>query len=473
MRKAKTKIIIILSLVILALVVCYFVFFRSGGSTTSADIDGVPVFSLSDQDLTESINVSGNIEAKTAVLENSQSTKCVKVNVSVGQKVNEGDVLFEFDSSELRNEFEKLSRMYNAEHDRNEYTHGINERNLKNAEAEKESILAQEQRKIDAAVKARDNAYSKYDKLNITVNELKANMDNYYALLDGAEPEEYKELYAAYLDAVQSYELVSSERDALSYQLSDYDNNVALAQDSYENAKNAADDNIRNAMDVLEGERYEIASVSQSDMDALQIRINNCTVKAPMSGIVSAVNVNLGSLPTDASLATIVDDSDFSISANLSEANIHKVAPGMKVIIKTVATGDEEIEGEIRYISSVAAPSGDNDVKNFSIVFDIADKSKFEKVYVGMSATVRIILNEVFDTFAVPYDCLVVEGRQAYLMVAVEDGDSYIVDQIPVKTGVESNYYVEVSGDGLYEGMLIVYYPDEVFAGSNITVSME
>ena len=71
-----------------------------------------------------------------------------------------------------------------------------------------------------------------------------------------------------------------------------------------------------------------------------------------------------------------------------------------------------------------------------------------------MTAKASIVKDAVYDVLTVPYDCV----------TADEDGNSYVnIDQngektqVPVTVGMESDYYVEISGDGIDENTKVYY----------------
>ena len=71
-----------------------------------------------------------------------------------------------------------------------------------------------------------------------------------------------------------------------------------------------------------------------------------------------------------------------------------------------------------------------------------------------MTAKASIVKDAVYDVLTVPYDCVTTD----------EDGNSYVnIDQngektqIPVTVGMQSDYYVEISGDGIDENTNVYY----------------
>lgn len=465
-------------------------------STTAVD-----AFRLTRQNLTDNINISGSIEGDSHTIVNSQNTKCTELNVSVGDYVNAGDILFEFDDTGLTIELDRIMKEYEAECDKAENTHQINLRNLNAAQDEKTELLAQEQRKIDAAVAARDEAKARYTQLESECSELQVRIDTLYAAINplqtqsaatvnqesailGSKTEtilQNTDVSAEGLDAVNleyqkalnAYETAYTEMKTLELQLSEYENAVTLAKDSYENVKRNCESLIQNAQDMIDAEKYAVFTIDQSDVDAIKAQIADCVVTAPISGIITELNVSEGLVPNSEKLITIADTSAYHVSASLSETNIYKVEEGMQAIIKTVATADKEYSGQITRVSGVPEQSNNAEGKNYAVEIVFTGEEQPENVLLGMTATADIILSETCDVFAVPYDAVIEENEQNYIMVAEPSGDTYKSKKVKVETGVMTNYFVEVVGTELQEDMIVIYAPEEVEEGMTISVNLE
>ena len=69
-----------------------------------------------------------------------------------------------------------------------------------------------------------------------------------------------------------------------------------------------------------------------------------------------------------------------------------------------------------------------------------------------MTSKANIIIEEKKNVLCVPYDCVREEEGRTYVVVMNEDGTTKEVD---VKCGMEGDYYIEISGDGIAEGVKI------------------
>ena len=82
--------------------------------------------------------------------------------------------------------------------------------------------------------------------------------------------------------------------------------------------------------------------------------------------------------------------------------------------------------------------------------------SSDDRIKLGMTAKCSIVKKEASDVYAVPYDAVHKENGESYILV--KDGDS--TSKVTVTTGMETDYYIEVQGDDLQEGLQVVIPTD-------------
>lgn len=83
--------------------------------------------------------------------------------------------------------------------------------------------------------------------------------------------------------------------------------------------------------------------------------------------------------------------------------------------------------------------------------------SSDDRIKLGMTAKCSIVKKEASDVYAVPYDAVHRENGESYILV--KDGDS--TSKVTVTTGMETDYYIEVQGDDLQEGLQVVIPTDK------------
>lgn len=417
-------------------------------------------------DISNHINVSGNVESENLVKITSKLTaKVATLNVELGSHVNEGDVLCIFDSSELQQQYDNLLKTQENSQNQSENTHKINERNLENAKRDKEINLAQAQRAIDDAIEARDKAYQKENNLVDELNNEITRRDNAKNTMDTTDdPEKYAEASQAYQDAEMKVQTKESSLEAIRDQLSTYDNAVQSAQDAYAAAERSADMTIQNYQDILDAEQFQQDNSSKTEIEKLADSIAECTVKAPKSGVITSLNIAEGSIPTTDALMTIEDTDSLKIKVQISEADILNIHEGMPAIVKTSATGDKEFNATVSRVVNIyntaQNPSATGTATGgYSAEITVNDSES--ELLIGMNAKVKIILNEKKDVLAVPYDAIITdEDETSHVLLAVKGSDGVTkAKSAVVEKGMEGTYYTEITSSEVKEGDTIVMNP--------------
>jgi multidrug efflux pump subunit AcrA (membrane-fusion protein) len=189
-------------------------------------------------------------------------------------------------------------------------------------------------------------------------------------------------------------------------------------------------------------------------------------VSAPFSGYIITMNVEEGNnYTTGSTVFTIADTSGYQVEATVNEYDVASIQQGLPAVIKFEATGDEEFKGEVTYVSlasestlsgtaassALSSTSTAGSTATYKVKIKLNDVD--ERLRVGMTAKASVVLDSAENVFAAPYDCVQEkEDGSFFINEILEDGTK---KEIPVKKGLESDYYVEISGEGLKDGMTV------------------
>ncbi len=418
------------------------------------------------RDISNTISVSGTVESENIVKVTSKlSAKVKTLNVEVGSHVNAGDVLCIFDSTDLQQQYDTLSKNQTNSENQTANQHKINERNLESAKRDKEINLQQAQRAIDDAVEAQNEIYNKEAK---TVDELNAQIvrrDEAKNKMDATQdPEEYQKAMQTYQEADAMVQTKEASLEAIRDQFSSYEKAVQSAKDAYASAERAADAAIQSYQDILDAEQFQQSDSAKIELDKLAESIADCTVTAPKSGIITSLNVSEGSIPTTDALMTIEDSSALKITVQINEADILNIHEGQPAVVKTTATGDEEFEAEVSRVVNIYnagsqnALTGASSSGGYSAEITVKDS---KNLLIGMNAKVKIILDEKKDVLAVPYESIVTNDDDSkYVLSVVRNADGTATAKaLTVETGMEGTYYTEITSGELTEGTEILMTP--------------
>lgn len=239
-----------------------------------------------------------------------------------------------------------------------------------------------------------------------------------------------------------------------------------------EDAVRSNESTIANKTDSVNTSKLNASTSGMSDKNQIEQyeeQLENCTVTAPISGVITAVNVDSGNTYNGTTLFTIEDNSAYEVSAEINEYDIGKVALGQKVVIKTNGTGDEELEGTVKKIAPRATVGGTEVAYNVRISIDTPNNL----LRMDMTAKLSIILESRENVLTVPYEAVMEDENGTYYIEVIkqnqpvdnEEADvkkendkssSLQAEKIMVEKGIESDYYIEVLSDSLQEGMEVV-----------------
>ena len=97
----------------------------------------------------------------------------------------------------------------------------------------------------------------------------------------------------------------------------------------------------------------------------------------------------------------------------------------------------------------------------------MAIRTATDRLRLGMTAKMNIVLNEVEHVLTVPYDAVQTDENGdtvVYVLEQTTDAEGKTTQEqrpVAVTVGTEGDYYVEVSGDGLEEGMKVAIPKEE------------
>lgn len=477
-KKGKRKVIIIVSVIaVLALAgfgitSCVSNTLESMSSVSDSSSD---TLKIEKQNLTNAISVAGTVESDNLVkITSTLSARVQSLNVDIGDYVNEGDVLCVFDSSDIQKEYDDLKASIDRSDAMNQNTHEINQRNLDDAVSAKDIALSQAQRDINDAESARDNAYSKYDDLVNRYNSYGQKKDELNNTLKNTEDEtQYQSVYQEYQEAVQMYQSAETEMNALYEQLSTYDSAVQNAYDAYDSAERNADAAIQSCQDTINAEKFSTDNTSQSQLDKLAEQLRKCTVTAPKSGIITSLNVAEGSIPTTDAIMSIENTDSLKITVQIKEADILSVKEGLKAVIKTDATGDEEINGKVSRVVNIISGADPTTQQQGGYTAEISVDDKDNQLLIGMNAKVKIILDEKDNVIAVPYDSISTNknGDNIVYIARKDENGIYKAEEVKIQKGLETDYYTEIISDEIKEGDILLTNPSIVYNGKTVRVS--
>ncbi|MCR5415471.1 MAG: efflux RND transporter periplasmic adaptor subunit [Pseudobutyrivibrio sp.] len=441
-RFFKKHIKLTIFLVILVLIILYVRSSMKKAAAALEEMANQPVTAqVETMDLTQSVSVTGTLTAnETATVTSTiggtgiTGVKVSKVNYEVGDYVEAGAVVVEFDGDDYSRKVAELDAQYNIE-------------NLESSQSieDMQKSIEDTQKKIDEKNKWLEDNKAVYENLKDAFEQYEKYKDSDNSVVERWTRESAAAAALSEPVTIAGYEAVEDEVESLEESIRTTKNKIELAQlkQNYAQTYTQVDayDNVYESMDSTQ-------------------------VAAPFSGYILSMNVEEGNNYSQGSAVfTIADTSGFVVEATADEYDIANISKGLPAAVKFEATGDEEFKGEVTFVSiasdsttssaassasaygtTAAATTGGS--ANYKVKIKLNDTD--DRLRVGMTAKASVIMDSVENVLAVPYDCVQQDEDGTYFVTTIaEDGTE---KDVTVTRGLESDYYVEISGDGIAEG---------------------
>ena len=522
--KKKKKVWLIVLIIVAIVVVLIGSAVKNMTSQIETAVNTVEIEPVEKRDLSDSVSLKGTIAgvSKTNVM-SLAAAEITAVDVQVGDLVKEGDPLVTLDQKDIEKQIAELKTNINnanaiAANDAAQKQESLNEAKQDQAStlAKATDSVNKAQASYDELVKKRDDCQTKLNNKKNEVssaenaqNNAKKEMDNaqsaVYAAQDAlskyqaenpgqsapggttsstadtklAELQQnvenanrnYSAKQSAYSEATSRYTSVKAEADSLQTELDTYpdalksaEETINTAKTSYSDAETSTNRSIATAQNTVDMQKYQTSTTSdlKDQLEQLQKQLADCTLSAPIGGVVTAVNVSVGDKNTAGTTKiTIEDTSSLKVIVNVEEADILKIQEGMQATVTTDATGDEEIKGTVSRVVRVKNQSTNTNSTdtNTSTGYSAEITIDNTELLVGMSAKAKIVIKDRGTQLAVPYDLIQYDEKgNAFVLVAQmnDDGMATAVRK-NIKVGEEVDYYTEVTGGDLKEGDQLIY----------------
>jgi membrane fusion protein, macrolide-specific efflux system len=244
----------------------------------------------------------------------------------------------------------------------------------------------------------------------------------------------------------------------------DLERQLASARNSVESARvslNAANatrstandsgnaDQIRQAKIGQLNAQNQLADAQQQARD-LQAQIIGATLKAPVDGLVTEVDVQAG-FDAPSGNAIVIDGAGFQITTDVVESDLGDLAVGQQAAVSITAIG-AEVTGKVSAISPVAdsSSSGSSSVVSYPVTVTL--DSVPAKARSGMTADVTITIASATNVLTVPAEAL--RGSQGDYRVLTLDANGQPVST-PVTVGLVTSTTAEIKS-GIDAGTAVV-----------------
>lgn len=425
-RKTIRIIVILLILVLIGLFI-YFKFIkpRSDMAKNMMNMVQEQTDTIEKRDITEAISTTGTFEASEArtLTSTAKDTTIDAVMASVGDWVNEGDTLVMFSTENINKTITQLQEDLAKQKKKDAIDSQASDRNYLYTYANQSLELSSAAEKVNSTLK---DLYEACDGYGTAKRELQAAKDAGESELVISTKE--TAVATAYQKEQAAQVAYDAAVDAQAQLISKSSNTLTEADENKQKTAITAGD--------------QATSISRQ-IEEYQDKLENYVIAAPISGVVTSVSVEEGNGFSGGNVMVIQNTDTFKIKALIDEYDINDIKLGQRVVIKTNATGDDELIGYVSFIaptststttvsvttstattsngmtSSVSASAGSS--ANYEITINVITKD--DRIKIGMSAKLNIVVDQVSNVLTVPYDAIMTNAQgENYITVIEKSG---------------------------------------------------
>ncbi len=297
--------------------------------------------------------------------------------------------------------------------------------------ANAESIYGEDSSEAANAQKELESAEEKSDSLQKAIDNAQTNYDN-------AVNDLLMSYYTSNVNLNSDYENMQQKYTA--YQ---------QAQASYEIAVKSAGETLKDYADSLEKTQATSNTTTATvELEALYDQLEDYKITAPIDGVITVLNINVGdSASTSDTAAEVTNYDKMKVQIKIDEDNISALDNGTEVTVSVDAL-NKTYKGTIENMSKKATVSNNVSYFTADVTFDADDDIRS-----GLSAEVKYLLNGVENVVSVSMSALNYNtDNTAYVLVG---GNASNAQQRNVTLGISNGTYVEIK-DGLAEGETVL-----------------
>jgi RND family efflux transporter MFP subunit len=313
--------------------------------------------------------------------------KADSVNVSLGDEVKKGDVLFTIDPSDISSQ--------------------INQAGIQ----------------VSGAKKARDKAAK-------AVKDIKKAEKAAKAALSAAE-KAAEQAAAAFPPSPAAIQEAMAAVEVAKAAVAQAEQGRAQAESGYDQA------------DI----QYQLASEGARAAANTEA---NLTVKSPISGAVTLLNVQAGGMVAQTAPAAVISNiSDIRVTMSVSESTLPKIKEGDTAAVRISAVSDEALPATIDTI----VPSPPQGQTTYPVIIAFDGDAAATGVNPGMFAEIRLTTGSAKDVVIIPSDAVMIKSGKQFVAIVNADGKAELRE---VATGLDDGENIEVSS-GVAAGDRVIY----------------
>jgi RND family efflux transporter MFP subunit len=435
---------------------------------SEANLSAVEVDELQPGSIEKTLTYSGKIkENKTVSVTPKTSGRVQEIKVEEGDYVQEGQVLFTIDPSDLNDQIETLEAQLK-----------VGDASLASAQealsqandgGQVQTARLQLSAAVDSAKKSVDSAQEGVNNAKVTISTAKSSFDDlttkyndYKTMYDAGviSKSDYDAIELGYTQAKNAYEQaqigLTTSQNQLDQAKIGYDQAVK-ALEIYDNSTTS--DNNASAQKGVDTAVANRDSINVS-LAQLKSKLADTVVVAPCSGIVTQKNIEVTNMVSATSAPIVITDTDVvTIDVNISEALVNKVKVGDTVNVTVSSVSSEPKTGTIKTLTGIADATG-----TYPVEVEIQNEDGSLKP--GMVAGVQFVDSKNDSALVVARNTVLENETEQYVYIA--NGDT--VKKVVVETGIDNGEYIELTSGVKAGDKVVVSGQDYLSDGEKVNI---
>ncbi|MGD2177088.1 MAG: efflux RND transporter periplasmic adaptor subunit [Anaerolineae bacterium] len=415
------------------------------------------------------VTVSGKMEPQARVeLTFETPARVAEVYVEEGDRVEAGEALAQLDMDQVELQVERSrAALASAEAQLAQLLAGPRSGEIEQAEANLRAAEAQ----LDAAEASRDQLARGPSEAGVA--SAKAQVAQAWTAREVAQ------------DTYDTMEDEGTRKEQASYDLYTAKQELAAAEASLEDLlAGASDEELRAAharmaaaaaqRDAAQAQLAQLLAATTEEeiaeaqaqvdqarvaLELTELSLKNATLRAPLDGLVSKINMKPGeTAPTLESPIILLDDSAFHMTVGVDEIDVSRLKEGQEVEISIEALPEAALIGSVRSIAPVATLEGG--IVTYDVVIDLAPTDA--PIRADMTANATVVVEELADVLQIPTWVVRVDQDTGQTYVHRRVGDD--TERVDVQLGARHEGIAQVIS-GLSPGDEIVRLEDSTAFG--------
>lgn len=460
------------------------------------------IANIEKRSIAQSVAATGTIKTENSkdIASTLTGSTIKTVDVVEGQKISVGDVICTFDMTSTQRSLSDAKSTASISSAQANLGIESAQRNLNDATKNRDSQIVSAQKEVENANQAYQNAQNQLNTINAQIASKQVELETINSSITQLQSsissniesqgsnETTNTTVMSQEDVNTQIENLQKKAQELTTEISQLQSQLPELNQTVGQLKSAldgtiaalntttttADSNIASMQDNLKNAQLSASANSQSQKSqirAYEEQLEKGIITSNVSGTVTAVNIKPGDIYTGTSIAKIDGVEDFIVEAEIDEYYISDIKEGMKVLIKTDATRDEELTGRVIFTAvsptttsitnGVVSGNSGSATYNVKIAFD----NQNERLRLGMNAKISIILDSKDNVWSVPYDAVYERDDGTHYIEILKNDENQEKEELDVTVGIEGTYYIEIYSDKLIDGMKVVL-PEKEAANS-------